>query len=95
MQVGDHLGVLDGAQRRGPHDFMELVFGLEQSGRVGKDVLRVVLGEQAHHGEPSRLWLGGHNREVFPYKRVEQRRFADVRPAGEDDGTATGHGFEV
>jgi len=38
------------------------------------------------------LWFGGHNREVFPYKRVEQRRFADVRPASQDDGTATGHG---
>jgi len=33
MQVGDHFGrPTMAAQRRGPHDFMELVFGLEQAG---------------------------------------------------------------
>src|SRR5436309_316758 len=92
MQVGDHFGVLDGAQRRSPHHFVQLVFGLEQTGGVGEDVLRVVFGEQANHGEPGRLWLGGHDRKVFAYKRVQQRRFADIGPAGQDNGTATGHG---
>ena len=48
MQIRDELRVVDGAQRGSPHDLVELVFGLEQAGRVGEDVLGVVPREQAY-----------------------------------------------
>jgi hypothetical protein len=65
VQVGDDLGVGERAQRRGAHRHVELVFGLEQSGGVGEDVLRVVLREQADDGKAGGLWLGGHDGEVL------------------------------
>jgi len=49
MQVGDDLGVVDGAQRRGAHYFVQLVFGLEQAGRVGENELAVGAREQADY----------------------------------------------
>src|SRR3989441_9448270 len=49
MQVGDDLGVGDGAQGRGAHGFMQPVFGLEQPRRVGEDELRVAAGRSEEH----------------------------------------------
>src|SRR5437867_5044944 len=91
MQVGNHLSVVDRPQRRRTHGLMQLVLGLEQTGRIGEDVLRVVFGEQANDGQARGLRLGRDDREMLPDERVEQRRFADVRPTREHDGATPRH----
>src|SRR5881409_3286371 len=58
MQVGNHLSVVDRPQRRRTHSLMQLVLGLEQTGRICEDVLRVVFGEQANDGQARGLRLG-------------------------------------
>src|SRR5205814_9719752 len=75
VQVGDDLGVVDGAQGGGAHGDVQLVFGLEQSGRVREDVLRVVAREQAVDREAGGLGLGGGDGEVLANQSGQERGF--------------------
>src|SRR5213082_365427 len=91
VQVGDNLGVVDGAQGGGAHGDVQLVFGLEQSGRVREDVLGVVAREQADHGEAGGLGLGGDDGEVLANQSVQEGGFPNIRSPCQHDCSAPGH----
>src|SRR3989449_7397690 len=95
MEVGDHVGVGERAQRVGAHRLMEPVLGREQPGGVGDDELRVVAREDPHDRHAGGLRLGRDDGEMLADEGIEQGGLADVGPAGEDDGAALGHRRKV
>src|SRR6266566_1724122 len=59
--------------------------------QVGDD-LGVVDGAQAGDAQARGLRLGGNDGQVLADQGVEERGLPDVGSAGEDDGSAAGHG---
>ncbi len=53
--------------------------------QVDEDDLRLAVRDDAADGAPGRLRLVGDDRDLAPDHRVDERRLADVRPAGERD----------
>ncbi len=59
-----------------------------QAGRVDEDNLLVLAGTDGEYPVPRRLWLCGDDTHLPAQHRIDQRRFADVRPAHDGDETA-------
>ena len=59
--------------------------GRWKPGQVGEDELVVVAVRDPEDAPPRRLRLVGDDRDLAAAERVDERRLADVRPAGDGD----------
>ena len=66
--------------------------GLEQARQVVEDVLGVVLGAEAGHGQAGGLGPRAHDGQVLADQGVEEGGLADVGRAGEGDVAGARHG---
>src|SRR5439155_8648438 len=73
--------VVDGAL----HPFGERVAWALEARQIGQDELVVVAGRDPEDAHARGLWLVGDDRDLAAAEGVDERRLADVRPAGDRD----------
>ena len=73
------VDLADGRAYRLDHEIAELVLRLQHTGRVHEDELILALGEDTGYAVSGRLRLLRGYRDLLAEKRVEERRFSDVR----------------
>ena len=91
------VGLVETLEGQRPHPFLEQVARIEQTGQIDEQVLDLRVRSEAENREASGLGLGAHHRQRLSHQRVEEGRFADVRPARQRDPAEPGlsHGDGV
>ena len=90
MEMENEIGAGERGVRRGEHPGLHQVGRIEELRKIVKYDLDTVVGAESHHREPRRLRLGADDRESLAEQRIEERRLAGIRCAGQRDMTKSG-----
>ncbi len=83
--LDDYIGLIEGERDRPAHRRLERVAWLDQAGRVDKEDLAALAGQQSGDAFPGGLRSAGDDAQVLAHQRVKQRRLPHIRSPGQRD----------